>query len=55
LHDQFAIHFAYVWALKLIESQPQPKKESIVECTACRREVPENEYYDKHINLHPCE
>jgi hypothetical protein len=26
-YNRFAIHFAYVWALKLIESQPPPKKE----------------------------
>jgi hypothetical protein len=40
------------------ESAPPEKRPSgsaIIECTVCRREIPEKEYYATHINLHPCE
>jgi hypothetical protein len=57
-YNQFAVHFGYMWALKLVESAPPEKKppaSTMIECSVCRREVPKKEYYAEHINLHPCE
>jgi hypothetical protein len=54
----FASHFAFQWALKLIESAPPEKKppaSAMIECSVCRCEIPEKEYYAEHINLHPYE
>jgi hypothetical protein len=59
-YEFFANQFAYQWASKLVESAPpepmkKPPATATIEGTVCRREVPENEYYAEHINLHPSE
>jgi hypothetical protein len=57
-YEHFANQFAYRWALKLVESAPvpeikKPPATATIECTVCRREVPEKEFYAEHITCIP--